>query len=109
LKFLILESKVDLDVIKTLTEGMKQNSAFSRTLDGQADVIITRAAAVLTNFNEIYQTIEKILDELSSYTKEKPDPKILFTGGEKLPLETEVETGKLDAETLATLEKFKDK
>lgn len=55
----------DLEVIQSLTESMKQNQAFSRTLDAQADTIIQRARQVKRNWEEANQHLNTYIQDES--------------------------------------------
>jgi hypothetical protein len=132
LKEQIAAAKVDLEVVRVLSEGMKQNPAFSRTLDGQVDTIIQRANSVHKSFSEFSLDLDKMATELQADAEAKvprDDASILFTGGKpvgeasiaegpdafgkmKKAAEANVGVGdgaELDPTTKELLEKFKDK
>lgn len=66
----------DLDTIVALTEGMRQNSAFSRTLDAQADTIIQRAKNVQRSYAEMDGHINKYISDEEKKQIAQKDAKV---------------------------------
>ena len=98
-KELVETMKADLEIVERLSITLKDNQYFSHSLDGQIDVIISRTISANKNLFIIEQ-------ELDKYFKEQEASKVSYKENKEIaPIGLTI----LDAETLATLEKFKDK
>lgn len=125
---------VDAEIANQLSGTLKANTAFSRTLDGQIDVIAQRTAQIKQNSHDLSLIVSSYLkqDEANKAAK-VPVPKVEAPEEYKAPISavvaaagisdpskpveetkipegaSEVKSSELSSEASALLEQFKDK